>query len=201
MEREELEQKWEAVEVLELKVNKFIYEIKEKLDIYNLDIQISNVQMETLLHDVLEVEMEETEAPEVTKGYVHIKKDGKGKYYALKNLYFFLVDFLEGVFNLTQTDKKYWIVVGAIFLYRIMQQFGVDMSEEQTAICVALYQAAKRYVVTDENVMKYIVEGLRESDYCELGEKKIGRELSELIEMGLVSIEDGRYEITEILLF
>lgn len=199
--KSEMEEKWEAAEVLELSAYRFLNEIKEKLDIYDLSIQINNSQIETLFHDVLELEMEEVEAPEITRGCVYIKKNGTGKYYTMKNLYFHLMDFIEGVFNLAQTDSQIRIILGTIFLFRIMTQLGVDLSEEQATLCIVLYQMTKRCIITDDNIMKYIKQGLQEGDYCELGEEKIEKELSKLVEMGLVSIEDGRYEVTETLLF
>lgn len=197
MERQESGQKWEAIDFLELKPNLFWYEVKEGLDIYNLSIQTSRSQLEALFHDTLVPDVEDVEAPEATKGHVRLKPNGKGGYCSMKNLYFHLVDFLEGVFSLAQTNAICRVIAGTIFLCRLVQYLEIELDEEQTAVCVALYQVTKRYVITDENVISCVAQGLQKSDYGELKEKEIEDAISELIEIGLVCIEDGRYEVTE----
>lgn len=202
MRKKTSEKLWEPVELLEIKANRYAFEVQEKLDIYNISVEVNNGQMETLLNDVIEVELEEVKKEtEITRGDILIRKDGSGKYYSIKNISLHLTDFLELSFNMAQGRIKDKLIVGAIFLIKLMEQFGVNLEEEQTAVCVAIYKVKKRYVITDDNVIEYITRELRESDYMELNEKRIWNILSELIEMGIVSVEDGRYEVTQVLLF
>lgn len=196
------EELWEPVELLEIKVNRYAYEVQEKLDIYNISIQVSSRQVETLLNDVIEVELKEAKnETEVTRGSIHIRKGRTGKYYSVKNLHLHLTDFLELGFNMVQGDIKNKLIASSIFLIKLMEQLGINMEEEETAVCVALYRATKRYAITDDNIVKCITGELRESDYIELNEKKIGNILSDLIEMGVISVEEGRYEVTQEILF
>lgn len=193
-------QDWDIGEILDLKASRFLYEVEDKLDFYEIPIEINENQLERLFHDTLKTEDEEIEAPEITRGFAFIRKDATGKYYALKNIKFHLVDFLEAVLALIQAEQRYRLIFAGIFLFKIMQHLGTDLSEEHIAILVVLYQMTKFYEVTDENVMNIIVQGLEENDYCELLEKSIKKKLSELMEMELVSIVDGRYEVTNILM-
>lgn len=200
MGKNKLAQNWQAEDFLELNANKLLYEVKVDLSIYDLPLQINTVQLEELFHKTLIPEVEETEAPEVTRGWVKIKKDGTGKYVAMKNLHFYLLDFLEGVFSLVQTVPEYRLIVGTIFLIRMWQRMGINLVEEQTAAYVVLSQQIKRHTVTDENVLECMMRGLSESGYCGVSAEKTERLLSELIEMGLVFIDGGRYEATETIL-
>lgn len=195
------EQRWEASDFLELKPNVFWHEVKEELDIYDLSVPIDSGWLKKLFHDTLEPEVEEVEEAEVTKGWTYLKPNGKGGYLSLKNLEFHLVDFVESVFNLLQTNTACGAIAGVIFLYRLFKYLEVELDEEQTAVCVVLYQMTKRCVITDENVIKCVAQGLRESDYDMLNEKAIENAISELIKIGLVCIEDGRYEVTETIRF
>lgn len=195
------EKGWEPADLLKIKVNRYAYEVQEKLGNYNISVQVSSEQVEKLLNDVIDVEIEEVEKEEVTRGSISVRKGGAGKYYSVKNIHLRLSDFLELVFNLYQGDIKSKLIISFIFLFRLMVQLGVDLEEEQTMVCVALYNITKRYTVTDDDVIKYIVGELRESYYIELDKNKIGNILSELIKMGLVSVEEGRYELTQKIVF
>lgn len=200
MGKNRLDQNWQAEDFLELNANKLLYEVKEDLSIYDLPLQINKAQLEELFRKTLIPEVEETEAPEITRGWVKVKKDGTGKYVAMKNLHFYLLDFLEGVLGLVQTTPEYRIILGTMFLIRMWQRMGIDLGEEQTAAYVILSQQTKRYVVTDENVFECMLHGLSESGYSGLSMEKAEKILSELMDMGLVFIEDGRFEAAETVL-
>lgn len=200
--RKRRKKRWESAELLEFKSAGFTYEVQKKLDIYDIPIRIDSIQMEKLFNDVVEVEMGEVEKnTDTTKGRISIRRDGKGKYYSVKNIHLDLFDLMEFGFNLITTDKRAMLIVAAIFLKKLLGQLGMDMEEEQAATCVALYKAAKRFAVTDDNIMEHITKELEESDYCELSTKEIDRSLSELIRTGIVTIEEGRYEVTEEIYF
>lgn len=196
MEEKSLGGSRDAIEILTLNTDELLYEIKEKLDVYDLSLSISNTWFEALLCDVLKVEEEEVENPEVTRGCVYVRREGTGRYVSIKNCKFFLIDLLEGAFNLAQAKGKGRIIVGAIFLLRIMQKIGYALSEEQTMSYVVLYQLSKKYVITDENILQYVNRELKENNYY-MPQDKINKAFSELIEIGLVVIENGRYEVTE----
>lgn len=195
-------ERWEPAELLEFKPARFTYEVQEKLNIYDIPVRLDSKQIEKLFNDVVEVELEETEKEtDATKGKVSVRRNGKGKYYSIKNIHLDLIGLIEFGFNLVAADKRTKLIVAAIFLKKIPGQLGVDMEEEQVAACVALYKAAKRFVVTDDNVMEHIARELKESGYCELSRKEIDKALSELIQMGIVTVEEGRYEVTEEIYF
>ena len=62
---------------------------------------------------------------------------------------------------------------------------------------MALYNAEKHYVITDDNIIRNIANELKENDYIELSERKISKVVLGLTEMGIVSIENGRYKLTQ----
>lgn len=195
-------ERWEPAELLEFKPARFTYEVQEKLNIYDIPVRLDSKQIEKLFNDVVEVELEETEKEtDATRGKVSVRRNGKGKYYSIKNIHLDLIGLIEFGFNLMAADKRIMLIVAAIFLKKILGQLGVDMEEEQVAACVALYKAAKRVVVTDDNIMEHIARELKESGYCELSRKEIDKALSELIQMGIVTVEEGRYEVTEEIYF
>ena len=78
---------WNSVELLEINTDRFWDEVQDELGIYNISIQIKSEQMEKRLNDVIEVELEKVqEETEVTRGVVHIIRDGSGKFYSVKIL-------------------------------------------------------------------------------------------------------------------
>ena len=133
--------KEKPVELLELKVNKYVHDVQESLDMHNVPIQVSSEQMEKIFNNILEADIEYIKEAEVSRGDVRIRRDGKGRYYSIKNIHIHLSDFLELGFSMIQTERKYMIFAGGICLLKLMEQLGIDLTEEQTTICVALYQA------------------------------------------------------------
>lgn len=192
----------ESAELLEFKAKKYINDVQEEMDIYNISLQISSSQIIKVFNQVIEVEKEEvTEETEVFRGSVHIKKDGSGKYYSVNNIHFYLTDFLEFGFDLLQKETNGKLIACAFFLIKLIEHLGYSLEEEQTIVCIVLYRVAKRYMVTDDNVIRYITEEMIQSDYIGLDERKIWNILSELIEMGIISVEDGRYRVVQELVF
>lgn len=124
MGKNRLDQNWQAEDFLELNANKLLYEVKEDLSIYDLPLQINKAQLEELFRKTLIPEVEETEAPENTRGWVKVKKDGTGKYVAMKNLHFYLLDFLESVLGLVQTAPEYRIILGTLFFSSSIHVWG-----------------------------------------------------------------------------
>ncbi len=189
--------KEKPVELLELKVNKYVHDVQESLDMHNVPIQVSSEQMEKIFNNILEADIEYIKEAEVSRGDVRIRRDGKGRYYSIKNIHIHLSDFLELGFSMIQTERKYMIFAGGICLLKLMEQLGIDLTEEQTTICVALYQATKHHMVTDNNIGQYMVHELEEENYLEYTNEKIEKVLLELINMRIVSIENGIYKIAE----
>ena len=192
-----------TVELLELKANRLAYDVQERLDFYDISLQVDIEQMETILNDVIKVELEEVkEVPEATKGKVTIWKGKFGKYYSVKNIYFRLSDFLDYGFSLTQANEiSSMLIVSAILLWKLVERLGFDLKEEQTAVCVALYRLTKRYAITDDNITEHVDLELQESGYGELDRRAIGKALSGLMEVGILSIEEGRYEVAQKIVF
>lgn len=192
---------WEPVEVLEIRTDHYIYAVQEELDDYNISVQIDHSQIESLFNFVLEVEMEESTEEEVTRGQVYVRKDRKGKYYSIKNIQLHLSDFLDFGFSISQGGTKSKFIVCIIFLIKLLEQLGAELEEDETAICVCLYNASKCYALTDDNIIKCIADELRKSDYLELNDRKIEGTILNLIDMRIVSVEEGRYQVTQTLVF
>lgn len=195
MEQKQNEKQWEPIELLELKVNRYVHDVQEKLDICNISVHIDSKQIETLFNDTIEVDLEEIEAPETTRGSIHVKRDGSGKYYSIKNISFYITDFLELGLNLIQTETKYKIVISAIFLLKLLKQLGVNLEDEQTVVYVALHQAAKHYVITEDNVTECVLDELGTSSYMNLSREDIKNILLKLLDMGIISVENGIYGV------
>ena len=66
---------------------------------------------------------------------------------------------------------------------------------------MALYQATKQYIVTDDNVIGYILTELKNWDDMDFCEQEVEELLEELIDMEIVSIEEGRYEVKQKVVF
>lgn len=192
--------KEKPVELLELKVNKYVHDVQESLDMFNVPVQISGEQMEKILNDILEVDIEHVKETEVSKGDVRIGRYGKGRYYSLKNIrLLYFMDLVSALFQMDkiQSDTKYMICIGVSLLLRLAEQLGIELTEEQTAICVALYQATKHCAVTEDNITQCIARELEEENYLGYTNEKIKKVLSELTNMGIVSVENGIYKLAE----
>lgn len=202
MGKKDSEKSWDSVELLEIKADRYVDEVQDELDIYNISVQISSEQMEKLLNDVIAVELEEVkEEAEATRGSIHIRRDGSGKYYSVKNIKLSLTDFLDMGWDLVTGETRFKLFTCTVFLLKLMKRLGADLEEEQAAVCVALYRVGKHYAITDDNLIGFIDSELQDNDYMELGERKIRRIVSGLVEMGIVSLENGRYEVTQQLVF
>lgn len=198
MEKEIFKEMGKAVEILDIKPKRYVYEVQAGLDIYGISFEMSSGQAKELLNEVIKVEGKEAEQEtEVTRGRVSVKKGGDGKYYSVKNIHFHLSDFLELGYSLIQENSYGRLIVGTILLVKLLEQLGVDLEKEQVAVCVALNRAAKHCVITDDNMIKCITNELYEDDAFALKEQEIKNILWELTEMGIVSVEEGRYEVTQ----
>lgn len=188
----------EPAELLEFKSIRFTHEVQEILKIYNITVQIDSKQMEKLFNDIIDVEQEVVKKElDTTRGKILVRMDGTGEYRSIKNIRLHLFDLLDFCFNLIQTEKWAKPIVAAIFLKKFLEQLAVNMEEEQIAVCISLYKATKQYTVTDDNITEHIAQELKDSDYCELSIKEIYKALSELIKMGIINIDEGKYEVTE----
>ena len=190
------------IDFLELKPERYLRELQKKLDIYEISFQATEEQVTAVFMDTIDADIVEvTNQKEATRGKVYIKKDKTGKYMSIKNIRFSLVDFFERIFQFVETlqsDSKYWrIIVGSVALLGMFKQFGIELDEEMTGTCVALYQASKGQVITDESVVEVVNRQMEESGYEVLDEEEIYACLSEMIKLGIVTVVNGRYKVVE----
>lgn len=186
----------DTLDLIDFNTEEFLYEVQEKLDIWDIYILDNTEQMKEIINNSIEVDWEELESQKDQTRGIYVKKDGSGKFISIKNIRFCLFDFLAGIFNLI-TQNEYWVVAGVFFLCDIIRQMGVNLEESQAAICVALYIKTKQCVVTDENLIKAITDGLSRSNYCELYEDDIYKDLKELMKLGIIKIEEEKYILTQ----
>lgn len=187
---------WNSVELLDFQSNKYLYEVQEQLEDYDISVQINVEQIESFVNDTVDVDLKQVEDVEITRGFVRIKRDGKGRYYNIKNIRFHLVDFIDGIFNLG-IESDYKVIVGILFLTKMMGYLGVDLPEEYIAVCLALYNASKCYCITDENVIEIITRELEKSNYGEIKEEEVDEIISGLIDLDIVIIDNGRFRVAQ----
>lgn len=196
MQSEKFVKRKDAVDLIPFNIDEFLYEVQEKLDVWDIQILSSIEQMKEIINNSIEVDLEELESKKDQTRSIHVKGDGSGKFYSIRNLRFCLIDFIEGIFTLI-IQGEYWVIAGVFFLCKMMKQMEVDLEESQAAICVALYIETKQCIVTDENLIKAITDGLSGSSYCELYEGDICKDLKKLMKLGIIKIEEGRYTVTQ----
>lgn len=196
MQSEKFVKRKDTVELIAFNTEEFMYEVQEKLDIWDIPISCSIEQMKEIINNLIEVDLEELEAGKDQTRNIYVRKDGSGKFSSIRNIRFCLFDFIGEIFTLI-TQEEYRIIAGVFFLYKMMKQIEVDLEESQAAICVALYIGAKQFAVTDENLIKVITDVLSESSFCELCEDDISEGIKQLVKLGIVKIEEGRYMITQ----
>ena len=195
MQSENYVKRKDTVELIAFNTEEFMYEVQEKLDIWDISISCSLEQMKEIINNLIEVDLEELEPGKDQTRNIYVRKDGSGKFYAIRNIRFCLFDFIGEIFTLI-TQEEYRIIAGVFFLYKMMKQIEVNLEESQAAICVGLYIGTKQFVVTDENLIKVITDVLSESVFCELCEDDIIEGIEQLVKLGIVKIKEGRYMIT-----
>lgn len=196
---------WDSTEVLDFNSGKYLNEIQKKLSIYRIPLYADSEQIERLFRSTVKVSMiEVNDEQNITKGSVYVQKGKRGTYWSIKNVRFHVISFLAEVLSLAQSipniASKGELFILAVSLAKLIKQFGVDIGEEEMTVCVALYQACQRYVITDENVIQRINDKLEECDYERLNEKKVYGHLSNLVELGIVAVQDGKYQVVETLI-
>lgn len=196
MQNEKFVRRKDAVDLIAFDTENFLCEVHEKLDVWDIQVLSNSEQIKEIINNSIEVDLEELESEKDQTRCIYVCKDGSGKFYSIRNIRFCLLDFIEGIFSLI-TQKEYWVIAGTFFLCKMMKRMEVDLEETQAAICVALYIQAKQCVVTDENLIKVITAGLSESSYCELYEDDICKDLKELMKLGIIKIEEGKYTLAQ----
>lgn len=159
--------------------------------------------MEAIFNQTVELEREEIESSSNRTRGVHIKMDHSGRLWSVRNIRFGLADCLDGIFNIACTvgKKEYLIFASAIFLYKFIKRMGIDLKERQTVIIVTLYQESKHNAVTDENLEEVMGQGLRQSGYRFMDIDEIYSELKKLKNLGIIEIQEGKYQIAQKIYF
>lgn len=196
MRNEKFVRRKDVVDLISFNTENFLCEVQEKLDIWDIQVLSCSEQMKEIINNSIEVDLEELESEKDQTRSIYVCKDGSGKFYAIRNIRFCLFDFIEGIFNLI-TQEEYRVIACVFFLCKMMKQMEVDLEDSQVAICVALYIETKQCVVTDENLIKAITDGLSRSSYYEIYEDDIYKDLKELMKLGIIKIEEGRYTLTQ----
>ena len=196
MQNEKFVRRKDAVDLIAFNTENFLHKVQEKLDVLDIQVLSSSEQMKEIINNSVEVDLEELELGKDQTRSIYVCKDGSGKFYAIRNIRFCLLDFIEGIFTLI-TQKEYRVMAGVFFLCKMMKQIEVDLEDSQAAICIALYIETKQCVVTDENLIKAITDGLSRSSYYELSENDIYKDLKELMRLGIIKIEEGKYTLTQ----
>lgn len=197
MRKNELICNLEPAELLEFKEEKILYELQHELEILDINISVTGKQVKSIFNNSLEVQTEEVELRKEQTRRVYIRKGTSGKFYSVKNIKFYLVDFLEAIYSLLECDKDNRSIVCVFFLMKILKQMEVELDDLQTMICIILYEETKQIVITDDNLTTIVNYRLNTEGYTEICHKEIYDAIEELADLGIVEITAGRYAVAQ----
>lgn len=187
----------EAVELLGIKEEKILCEVQRELEFLDINISVTCEQVKSILNNSMEVKVEEVEQPKEQTRRVYIRKGGVGKFYSVKNIKFYLVDFLEAIYSLLECEKDNRNIMSVFFLMKVLKQCEVELDDLQAIICIILYEETKQIVITDDNLTTIVNYRLNAEGYTEIGHKKIYDVIEELVDLGIVEITAGRYNVVQ----
>ena len=128
MGKTESKELWTPVEWLDFHANNYIYKVEDKLDLYNISVQIDRRQVEEVFNKVIKIEeKEEQGVVENTRGRINVRRDGSGKYYSIKNISIHFCDFLEFAFSMVKDELDNKGLACAILLLKLIEQIGVEL--------------------------------------------------------------------------
>lgn len=192
----------DSSELLNFNIENYLYEVKRELKACGTEISIGGKQMKKIFNQSVEMEIEKQRDDGIyTKG-IWKKKDGTGKYITYKNLRFLWLDFIQMIIGITENGEKiHRIFIVSTFLLHMIKQLGIKLGEKQVAICSMLYIEMKSKAITDENIKAVLAHGLEENGYGQMSREDIYNELNELIKLGIISMKNGKYIITQKIYF
>lgn len=202
-EEENFEKRKDTAEWIDFSITEFLYDVQAGWNLYDMNALDCYSQTEEILNQSVELELQEEEPEKRRTRGGGVRGDGSGKYYSLKNIRFCLTDCIEGIFNLVCVigEKEYAFVAFIIFLSKFLRGIGVDLSEGQTAILVALYQESRHQAVTDDNLENVMMQGLKKGGYGFADMDTVYHELEFLEDYGIIEVCEGKYEVAQKIYF
>lgn len=185
----------DIIEQLDINLQNIMYEVRRELKTDDANISDKYEELRNIINRTAKIEWEESNSENTPTKGACIRRKGKVGYYSIKNIRFHLLDFIQAIFDLLSA-VKFPFVASTIFLVKIIQIVGVELEENEAAVCIALYEETRQRTVTDLNLTKVIGERLKEGDY-EISISEIYDEIDKLLELGIIEIEQGKYEITQ----
>lgn len=202
-EEEKFEKRKDTAEWIDFSITEFLYDVQAGWNLYDMNALDCYSQTEEILNQSVELELKEEEPEKSRTRGVGVRRDGSGKYYSLENIRFCLLDCIDGIFNLIGAigKKEYAFIALIIFLFKFMRGIGIDLSEQQTAILVALYQESRHQAVTDNNLETVMMQGLKKGGYDIVEMDTVYHELELLEDYGIIEVYEGKYKVAEKIYF
>lgn len=186
----------DIIERLDINLQNIMYEVRRELKTDDANISDKYEELRKIINRTAQIEWEESNSENMPTKGACIRRKGKVGYYSIKNIRFHLLDFIEAIVSLLSVDK-FPFVTSTIFLVKIIQMLGVELEENEAAVCIALYEETRQQIVTDSNLIKVISERLEEAGDYEISISEIYDEIDRLLELGIIEIKQGKYEITQ----
>lgn len=186
----------DIIEQLDINLQNIMYEVRRELKTDDANISDKYEELRNIINRTAKIEWEESNSENTPTKGACIRRKGKVGYYSIKNIRFHLLDFIQAIFDLLSA-VKFPFVASTIFLVKIIQIVGVELEENEAAVCIALYEETRQRTVTDLNLTKVIGERLKEEGNYEISISEIYDEIDKLLELGIIEIEQGKYEITQ----
>lgn len=191
-----MEKKEKAIDLLDFNVNKLMFDMEDALSVYDINVQGKEEVIKNIFNNTVEVSLELVDSDQESSRSITVKRNGKGQYRSIKNIRFSLVDFIDAAMGLFDGSKYRYVSIAA-FIWKVFKQINVSLDREQVYVSIILYNATKKCIVTDENIIELINTGTMEDGRREMQEDEIWEILEELYEYGIIDIDEGKYAVME----
>lgn len=202
--------KKKATEILDISVDQLIKETQKSCRIYGEVITQNRMEIQKCINDAVVITPEVSEDAKsirntkiakniqtvrIVKRAVMIKHDGTGRHIAAKNIRFYPVTFIEGLYGVMGNNLKPISVM--LFLLNLLKQMSVDLDKKQVLLYAIFAAETKKVRMTDENLMQCVNSHRKQYGYSEWEEEELYEAVSRLLELEIIGVTNGVYEVND----
>lgn len=208
--------KKKATEILDISVEQLIKETRKSCRIYGGVITGNRTAIQKCINDAVVIAPEVSrdtksirntkiardtkiakniQTVRIVKRAVMIKHDGTGRHIAAKNIRFYPVTFIEGLYGVMGNNLKPISIM--LFLLNLLKQMSVDLDKKQVLLYAIFVAETKKVRMTDENLMQCVNSYMKQYGYSEWEEEELYEVVSRLLELEIIGVTNGVYEVND----
>lgn len=190
----EFEKRTDYAELIGFDFNSFYNGMKKELHEEVLVFEEKKGYFEKIICDSLEFNIVEENISSQRGIYQY--RDEEGRFISIKNIRFNIYGLTIAVLTLGAGLGSPYLST-AIFLASLFQCLSIKINQKQLLIYTILVDQSKDMIITDDNVVLIINDGLKGTYYSEMEKEEIFYNLNKLIKLKIIDVDGGKYEMKE----